>query len=181
MRGKCKPFTPEQWPQLVLNAFEILSENNWVPCATLMMGLPGETERDIELTISLIEELKPFKSLIVPLFLVSMGGLKGRTEPFTVDEMTPKHSELFLKCWEHNLEWAPALVKEWADLSIRNPIFRQGLRLVISYGVKQASKLIQLCRRDYDYNLPLMIRDFRIGKIEAEPLPIRITRHIIRQ
>jgi len=181
MRGKCKPFTPEQWPQLVLNAFEILSENNWVPCATLMMGLPGETERDIELTISLIEELKPFKSLIVPLFLVSMGGLKGRTEPFTVDEMTPKHSELFLKCWEQNLEWAPALVKEWANLSIRNPILRQGLKLVISYGVKQASKLIQLCRRDYDYNLPLMIRDFRIGKIEAEPLPIRITRHIIRQ
>lgn len=76
MAGKCKPFKPEDWPEIVVNAFEILSENHWVPCATLIMGLPGETDEDICLTIELIERLREFKSLIVPLFFVSMGGLR---------------------------------------------------------------------------------------------------------
>ncbi|MBS7649327.1 radical SAM protein, partial [Candidatus Bathyarchaeota archaeon] len=62
MRGKCKPYSPNDWPDLVVRAFEILNENNWIPCATLILGLPGEEERDIELTISLIEKLRPFKS-----------------------------------------------------------------------------------------------------------------------
>ncbi|MEM2970125.1 MAG: radical SAM protein [Candidatus Bathyarchaeia archaeon] len=179
MKGKCKPFKPEQWPQVVLNAFEILSENNWVPCATLVLGLPEETERDTEFTLSLVEELKPFKSLIVPLFLVSTGGLKDKAESFTLDKMTPKHSELFLKCWKHNLEWAPILVKEWANLSIKNPILRHGLNLIMSYGIKQAMKLIQICERDYDCNIPDMVRDYRNGEIEVQPLPVRLVHQVI--
>ncbi|MEM2130648.1 MAG: hypothetical protein QXZ70_08640, partial [Candidatus Bathyarchaeia archaeon] len=167
------------WPQVVLNAFEILSENNWVPCATLVLGLPEETERDTEFTLSLVEELKPFKSLIVPLFLVSTGGLKDKAESFTLDKMTPKHSELFLKCWKHNLEWAPILVKEWANLSIKNPILRHGLNLIMSYGIKQAMKLIQICERDYDCNIPDMVRDYRNGEIEVQPLPVRLVHQVI--
>ncbi|MEM3709351.1 MAG: radical SAM protein, partial [Nitrososphaerales archaeon] len=50
MIGKCKPFKPEDWPQVVVDAFEILSKNSWVPCATLILGLPGENEKDIDLT-----------------------------------------------------------------------------------------------------------------------------------
>ncbi|MCW4016374.1 MAG: B12-binding domain-containing radical SAM protein, partial [Candidatus Bathyarchaeota archaeon] len=75
MQGKCKPFEPEDWPQVVIDAFEIMAKNSWVPCATLVIGLPKETDKDIDLTLDLLEELKGFKSLIVPLFLVSMGGL----------------------------------------------------------------------------------------------------------
>ncbi|MBS7614785.1 B12-binding domain-containing radical SAM protein [Candidatus Bathyarchaeota archaeon] len=179
MKGKCKPFKPERWPEVVLNAFEILSENNWVPCATLVMGLPGETEKDAEFTLSLIEKLRFFKSLIVPLFLVSTGGLKGRAESFTLDKMTPRHSELFLKCWEHNLKWAPLLVNEWADLSIKNPILRKGLRFIMSYGIKQTMKLVQICQGDYDCNIPLMVRDFRNGGIDAQPLLIRLVHQVM--
>jgi len=116
--GKCKPFSPEDWPQVVLNAFEILSKASWVPCATLIIGLPGETERDVDLTINLVEKLRAFKSLIVPLFLVSEGTLKGKAESFSAENMTPKRSELFLKCWEHNLDWAEVFLKEY--LSTRN-------------------------------------------------------------
>ena len=85
MIGKCKPFSPEAWPQVVIEAFEIMSENSWVPCATLILGLPRETERDVELTVNLIEELKPFKSLIIPLLLVSGGELKNKMKSFTLD------------------------------------------------------------------------------------------------
>ena len=46
MAGKCKPFKPEDWPEVVVDSFEILSRNNWLPCGTLILGLPGETEHD---------------------------------------------------------------------------------------------------------------------------------------
>ena len=55
-----------------MDAFDIMERNFWVPCATLIIGFPGETEKDVELTIDLIEELKSYKSLIVPLLLVSI-------------------------------------------------------------------------------------------------------------
>jgi len=171
MAGKCKPFKPEDWPQVVVDAFQILSENSWVPVATLIMGLPGETEKDIELTIELIKELRAFKSLIVPLFLVSEGGLKNRAESFSVDKMTRNHSELFLKCWEHNLHWSGTFLKEY--FLTKGGGKGYALRLVFSYAIKQGKKLIRKCQNDYEYDLPAMIKDAREGKINVAPVPIR--------
>jgi len=181
MVGKCKPFKPEEWPDVVLNAFQILSENNWVPCSTLILGLPGETERDLEYTISLVEKLRPFKSLIVPLFLVAMGGLRDRCISFTLEQVTPKHGELILKCWQHNLEWAPVIFKEWSKFSIKSRIARRGLGFLISYGVKETKRFIQMCERDYNYDLQAMVKDFRTGRRVAPlPLPIRFLRPFLR-
>jgi len=178
MMGKCKPFNPEDWPNVVINAFEVLSENFWVPCATLIIGLPGETEKDIDLTIDLVEELSAFKSLIVPLFLVSEGGLKDRAESFSVEKMAPKHSELFLKCWEHNLNWGDTFLKEY--FLTKSGVKGYGLRLVFSYAIKQGKKLIRKCQNDYECDLPAMIRDARNGKISVAPPPIRFIYKLIQ-
>jgi radical SAM superfamily enzyme YgiQ (UPF0313 family) len=178
MMGKCKPFKPEDWPYVVTNAFEILSENSWAPCATLIIGLPGETEKDIDLTIDLIEELRSFKSLIVPLFLVSEGGISGRAESFTVEKMTPKYSELFLKCWEHNLDWGDTFLKEYFITQGGGRGY--GLRVVFSYAIKQGKKLIKKCRNEYEYDLQGMIRDARNGKISVAPLPIRFIYRLLK-
>jgi radical SAM superfamily enzyme YgiQ (UPF0313 family) len=178
MMGKCKPFKPEDWPHVVIDAFEVLSENSWVPCATLIIGLPGETEKDIDLTIDLVEELRAFKSLIVPLFLVSEGGLKDRAESFSVRKMTPKHSELFLKCWGHNLNWSDVFLKEYFLTKGGGKGYR--LRLVFSYAIKQGKKLIRKCQNEYEYDLPAMIRDARNGKISVAPLPIRFLYRLLK-
>lgn len=179
MAGKCKPFTPEEWPEVVVNSFEILSGNNWVPCATLIMGLPGENERDMDLTIALLENLRGFKSLIVPLFLVSEGGLKNRAGSFTIQKMTPKHSEVFLKCWEHNLDWGPLLFKEMS-CAIRSRIIRHGLKQVFSYGTKQCKKLIRMCEYDYGYDMLAMVRDLKSGKKDITPPPARLIKPLLR-
>jgi radical SAM superfamily enzyme YgiQ (UPF0313 family) len=179
MKGKAKPFEPEDWPQVVIDAFEIMEKNYWVPCATLIIGLPEETERDIDLTIDLLEELNSFKSLIVPLFLVSMGGLKNKTESFTIEKMTPKQSELFLKCWEHNIEWGQALLQEYF---LTKSVFKgYGLKFLFSYGINQAKKLIQKCKTDYDCDLAAMIQDERSGKISVGPAPIRFIYRYLRE
>jgi radical SAM superfamily enzyme YgiQ (UPF0313 family) len=179
MKGKCKPFEAEDWPQVVIDAFEVMSRNCWVPCATLIIGLPDETDKDVDLTVDLVEELKNFKSLIVPLFLVSMGGLKGKAESFTVDKMTPKRSELFLKCWEHNIDWGQSLLHEY--FLTKTGFKGYGLRFLISYSINQAKKLIQQCKEDYDYDLAAMIKDERGGKIRVGPAPIRFIYHYLRQ
>jgi len=181
MAGKCKPFKPEDWSEVVVDSFEILAKNHWLPCGTLILGLPGETEKDIELTIDLVDDLKPFKSLIVPLFLVSMGGMKNKTESFMLEKMTNKHYELYMNCWEHNLNWAPTLVEDYSNIAIKGKVTQYGLKLLFSYGIKQAMELVRKCREDYDYDVPTMIRDARSGKIKvAPPLPARLAYKIVK-
>jgi len=178
MMGKCRPFKPNDWPHVVIDAFEVLSKNSWVPCATLIIGLPGETEKDIDLTIDLVEELSAFKSLIVPLFLVSAGELKDKSESFSMEKMTPKHTELFLKCWEHNLNWGDTFLKEYSVMQGEGKGY--GLRLVFSHAIKQGKTLIRKCRNDYGYDLTAMIRDSRNGKIRVAPLPLRFIYKMIQ-
>jgi len=176
MRGKCRPFRREEWPNVVLKAFEVLSENNWVPCSTLVLGLPRETERDIEITISLVEKLRSFKSFIVPLFFVSLGGLKSRAESFTVEMMTPRHTELLVECWQHNLMWAPEIIREWAQVNIRNTVIKHGLQFIFLHNIKRVRRLLELCRDEYEYNLPAMVSDARNGRIRSPSLPHAIYR-----
>lgn len=170
MLGKCKPYQPEEWPEVVLRAFEILSENSWVPCATIILGLPGETDRDAEETARLVEELRPFKSLIVPLFLVSAGGLKRDSESFTLEKMTRVHGEAFIRCWEHNIYWIPEIFNERLKGSIKNRIIRRGLNLIVSYGLKKGKELIKRCKEEYDYDIKAMIKDFRKGTVEVDQI-----------
>lgn len=172
MLGKCRPFEPEDWPQVVVDAFQVLSENFWVPVATLIIGLPGETERDIDLTIDLVEQLNAFKSLLVPLFFVSEGGLKNSAESFSIEHITPKQCELFLNCWSHNLDWSKSLIADY--LLNGNQVKATVMKFVFSYGIETARKLIRTCERDYDYDLPAMMQDVKEGKLRAAPLPIRL-------
>jgi radical SAM superfamily enzyme YgiQ (UPF0313 family) len=171
MVGKAKPFKPEEWPKVVEDAFHVLRDNHWVPVATLIIGLPGEKDEDVQLTLDLVSRLRDCKSLIVPLFMVGEGGLKAMAASFSIDKITRKQTELFLKCWEHDLDWGESFFTEYSATRGRKGY---GLRMVFSYGIKQGKKLIGTCREDYDYNLPAMIKDAREGKINVAPLPFRL-------
>jgi len=170
MAGKCKPFKPEDWPNVVINAFEILSKNNWVPASTLVLGLPGEQEKDIDLTIELVKNLRKFKSLIVPLFFVSAGTLKNKGKSFMLEDLTIKHSELIIKCWEHNFNWIPTLLNEYSRMSIKRKSAVYGLKILASYGIKIGKKLIEYCKKEYNYDMLRMIKDYRANKLKAPRL-----------
>jgi radical SAM superfamily enzyme YgiQ (UPF0313 family) len=109
MRGKVAPFKPEDWPELVVEAHKLLQENHWVPCSTLIIGLPGETPDDVIKSIELVDDLKSYKSLIVPLFFVPIGGLSGE-RPFGVEDMEPEHWRLLAACLKHGLKYLDELV-----------------------------------------------------------------------
>ena len=112
MHGKVLPFKPDEWPDVVEQAFGICKDSNWVPCATLIIGLPGETEDDVVKTIELLDRLKDYKSLIVPLFFVPLGTLKNE-KGFGAQDMNEHHWELMLACWDHDVSWLVELAREY--------------------------------------------------------------------
>jgi len=54
MRNKVKPFSPEEWPYVVLEGTYAFNSNYWFPAYTAIVGLPGETEEDAMETARLI-------------------------------------------------------------------------------------------------------------------------------
>jgi hypothetical protein len=59
--------------------------------------------------MELMDDLKDFRSLIVPLFFVPMGRLKDE-EWFKETQMTKLHQESLTKCLEHGIRWADELI-----------------------------------------------------------------------
>ncbi len=110
MAGKVKPFQPKEWPEVVRQAFEISVDSHWIPCATMLVGLPGETDDDVVRSIELVDDLRDLMSGIFPLFFVAMGSMSDERN-FTRQDMTPLHWEFIVRCWEHNLRYIPYFVK----------------------------------------------------------------------
>lgn len=172
MGGKCKPYKPEDWPQVVADAFQVLSDNSWVPVSTLIIGIPGETEQDIQLTIDLVQELKEYKSIIVPLFFVSQGGLRNKSESFSIDKMTRKECELVMESWRHSLNWAEILLDEYFKMANENHVKSFLAKQIFAFSSRKARDMVKMCENDYDYNMPAMINDARNGDIKLLPQPM---------
>jgi radical SAM superfamily enzyme YgiQ (UPF0313 family) len=173
MSGKCRPFTPEQWPDVVRQAFGICSDNKWLPCGTIIMGLPGEKGEDVQKTLELTLSLREHRSLIVPLFFVATAELTGESESFNVARMSRLQTELFLTCWEHNLHWAPPIIEDWAKRSLRNPLARAPIKMLLRFGIHETREIIKMCREDYDYDMNQLIADVRSREISLIPSTAR--------
>jgi len=111
MKGKVKPFKPNEWRDIVIQGNNILHDNHWVPVETLIMGLPKETSSDVRKTIDLVEDLAPYKSLIVPLFFVPLGTLNDNPN-FSKDKCTADHWELLAISINHTVKWTKQIVNE---------------------------------------------------------------------
>ena len=110
MKGKVKPFKPDDWNDIVIKGNQILADNKWIPVETLIMGLPGETASDVQKTIELIDELAGYRSFIVPLFFVPIGTLKGHSH-FNKYQCLPEHWQLLAQCIRHTVKWSYDIVQ----------------------------------------------------------------------
>jgi len=133
MPAKAHPFKPEEWPDVVRMGMGLMHDNNLVPAATLIVGVPEETEDDIIQTIELIDDLKHVRSLIVPLLFVPMGRLKD-TEWFKGENLNPLHMELMMRCLRHDFRWVYDLI----DIS-----FSSELRFLLSFFYKLFVKIVE--------------------------------------
>ena len=79
--------------------------------------------------------------------------------------------------WQHNIDWAETFLKEYF---VTKASFGKGyaIKLIFSYGLKQAQNLMKRCREEYDYDVPAMIKDAKEGKYPVA-LPIRLISKIV--
>lgn len=142
MPAKANPFKPEEWPEVVKTAAGTMNDNAFVAACTLIVGLPEETEDDVIKTIELIDDLKDFRSLIVPLFFVPVGRLKNQ-DWFKYEELSPVHKQLLRVCVRHDLYWVRKLLDSYFAGQWRGPIFSVLFKFMAWYVQNKARKVLQ--------------------------------------
>lgn len=133
MPAKAAPYPVEKWPEVVEDAFAIMHENGIVPAATLILGLPEETVDDLVKTAELIDRLKPYRSLIVPMFFVPMGVLKNK-DWFTTIRVSDEHIEVMRRCLWHSIKWGEDIMNRFYLKGLLNYPVKLLLKLFISYA-----------------------------------------------
>jgi len=112
MPAKAAPYSARDWPNVVEDAFAIMHEHKIIPAATLILGLPGETVDDVIATLELLDRLKNYRSLIVPMFFVPMGVFKNR-DWFKRVHLKREHLEVMRACLLHSLNWAEDILNKF--------------------------------------------------------------------
>jgi radical SAM superfamily enzyme YgiQ (UPF0313 family) len=133
MAAKPLPFKPEQWKEVVTQAFGILNDNNWYPLATLIIGLPDEKEEDVVETLELMDDLKDYAAFYVPLFFVPLENcLLMNKRGAQLDSLSKIRWEFLTRCWEYNARiWRDTFLQN----RITNPIlYKLTNRLLIPYA-----------------------------------------------
>ena len=133
MPRKALPLSPEGWPEMVRDCYRLFAEESWLPVASLVLGLPDESAEDVLQTIELVESLKDYTGLLLPLFFTPMaetklGGIKG----FGRDRALPEHWELVGLCLECNLR----------HLKVLHRLYRE--RMTAGHGVHAALSAVNL-------------------------------------
>jgi hypothetical protein len=129
MSGKCKPFKPQEWPSIVLSSLSFMEDCDWMALATMLSGLPGETDEDVEHSIRLIENIEDMglKTFIVPLTFVPLGTCSLRDAALkSFNDLSERQVDFFALAWEHNIKvWGPDFFKSppytsyWTKLTFK--------------------------------------------------------------
>jgi len=138
MAGKMLPYKPEQWKEIVSQAFGILNDNDWYPLATLIIGLPEENEDDVAETLELMDDLKGYNAFYVPLLFVPLENcLLMNKRGAELDSLSKIRWEFLTRCWEYNIRiWGDTFLEH----RIHNPVlYKIVKRLLIPYAAKIAS------------------------------------------
>jgi len=141
MPAKTAPYPAKLWPDIVEDAFAIMHEHKVIPAATLILGLPGETADDVVKTAELLDRLKPYRSLIVPMYFVPMGLFKNK-DWFRQVNINPEHYEVMKKCLLHSVRWAEDILTKFYMKGWKYAPVKALLRMLIWYIKRKTSKYV---------------------------------------
>jgi radical SAM superfamily enzyme YgiQ (UPF0313 family) len=142
MPAKAAPYPVEKWPEIVEDAFRIMHEHKIIPAATLIIGLPNETDDDIIRTIELIDRLKDYRSLIIPMFFVPMGILKNE-KWFKASKIKNVHIELSIACLKHDLYWARDILSKYYLKRKHEKLMNFLIKILIYYFEVKLNKYLK--------------------------------------
>ncbi|MEM1644501.1 MAG: radical SAM protein [Ignisphaera sp.] len=141
MPAKAAPFKPEEWPDIVEEAFAIMHEHRIVPAATFILGFPGEEPDDVLKTVELLDRLKNYRSIIVPMIFVPMGALKGSEGGITGLKFSAEHAEAMRVAFWHTIKWAEDIMNNFYLRKKAYAPLRLLLKVFIWYAKQKVSKI----------------------------------------
>jgi len=109
---KVKPFSPDEWPDVIYNGTRIFNENYWFPAYTIIVGLPGETTEDAVETVRLIDRMEHglHKEIgdmahftVTPLSFVPLGVLKKSGFYNIDDQIDEARFWVIYRSWRHTV------------------------------------------------------------------------------
>jgi len=98
----------------------------------------------------------------------------------TLKDLNVRRSELLLKAWEHNLRWAPTLMREYFRATAKNYFAVLGMTLVLTYGVKAALNAIKKCETEYGWDLLAMRKDLIEGRTSVTPRYLKPVKWVMK-
>ncbi|MDD1769240.1 MAG: B12-binding domain-containing radical SAM protein [Methanomassiliicoccales archaeon] len=188
MENKAKPFSPEEWPEVVMKATYVLNCNYWFPAYTVILGLPGETSEDAldtaRLIITMERRLKEKLGAkahftVTPLAFIPVGSLREGI-PFDMKEqMTEERFLLLYVSWKHMAKEIAEFIPRRSSnsdvgLAAFYPFAKVGtwtiLRLMRQWGIRMGyDPDRRLDSLDMDLRFPTMTQEGRkASALESE-------------
>ena len=170
--NKMKPYSPDEWPWVILNGTYAFNKFFWFPAYTSIIGLPWESDEDEMDTARLIytmEKKLPEKLgdkahfTVTPLAFVPMAALKNR-EPFNISEqLTPGRVFHIYHAWRH-LAWEvdhglKRVTRGNPAFLIFAPLAKMGSHLLVNSIRKWAMQ------HNVDVDKPLELMEIRMEDI----------------
>lgn len=163
MAGKMLPYKPEEWQDVVTNAFGILNDNDWYPLATLIIGLPDEKEEDMLQTLELMDKLKGYNAFYVPLFFVPLENcVLMKQKGAELNSLNKARWDFFIKCWEYNIKiWKPTFLENRLPNPIAYKAFDKviipyiGKILGVYYALTRGASSQQFRQAVYQLSMPM--------------------------
>ncbi len=161
---KVKPFTPDEWPEVIYNGTRIFNQYHWFPAYTIIVGLPGETSEDAIETVRLIDRME--KGLrkeigdkahftVTPLSFVPLGVLKKSSFYNIDDQIDEARFWVIYRSWRHTVlelhTMPPTLMK-------LNPAFKAIFTTLCWFGSKKILDGIKAWGRSLGFDADKSLR-----------------------
>src|SRR5690606_36444582 len=128
MPQKALPGEIENRQEIVRDCYLLFDQESWLPVASLVLGLPGETAEDVIRTTELVESLKDYTGLLLPLFFTTIAVTKlGGTRGFSKADALPEHWQLVGLCLEYNLKHLKRLHQLYKERMTAGPLVHAAL------------------------------------------------------
>ena len=110
IRAKMRPATPESWGDVCREQVQRLSRAGFMPMVSLMTGLPGETDVDVDATTRWVRTLRGERVVVFPMLLapITPGG-----RPRNGNDMTAACWRLFHESYRFNFKWVRRML--WSE------------------------------------------------------------------
>ncbi len=169
---KVKPYSPDEWQEVIYNGTRIFNENYWFPAYTLIVGLPGEEREDSIETVRLIDRMEHglrkeiggrAHFTVTPLSFVPLGVLK-REGFFNIDEgMDEARFWVIYRSWRHTVLELHAMPPTLMKL---NPVFKSVFTMLCWFGSQKILDAIKAWGRSMGYDADMSLR---LGEPERVP------------